>query len=157
MQRQREINRQAWADEVQRLIRVHARGNQTQFAAMVGVTARTVHRWLNQQAAVSEESVRSVAEAVGVSAMELLVRIGYYTSQEAQAVDASRLHADVPPPEIPMEDEESIRLIMESDAPADVKDELVREIRRLQQQHEAERVSFAQRLLDVARRVTRTT
>ncbi|MGJ3223794.1 helix-turn-helix domain-containing protein [Micromonospora aurantiaca (nom. illeg.)] len=155
MQRHREIDRHAWAQAVGQLVRTKARGNQTQFAALVGVTARTVYRWMNREAAVSEESVRAVARAVDINPMELLVRIGYYTPDEAQAAEMGfpAPVADEPPPD----DEESIRMIRESDLPDDVKSDLISEIRRLQQQHVDERASFAQRLLSMARRVARPT
>lgn len=106
-----------------------------------GMHRSTIFRWMNGEVrSVTVETVKTIARAAGVD--------------EAVALRAAGNLVETP---LPDEDEESIRLIMESDASKYVKEELVREIRRLQQQHAEERVSFAQRLLDMARRVTRPT
>jgi transcriptional regulator with XRE-family HTH domain len=120
-------------------------------AERAGISHSTISNWRNGKQRPTTEKLTVIAEVLGVPARDLWVRAGLVAPDQVGMADIPSA-ADLPP-----EDEESIRLIMASDAPADVKDELVREIRRLQQQHADERVSFAQRLLDVARRVTRTT
>lgn len=118
---------------------------------MAGISHSTVSNWRNGKQRPTTEKLTAIAEVLGRPPRELWVRAGLMAPDQVGLVDAPT------PDAIPEEDEESIRLILESDAPGHVKEELVREIRRLQRQHADERASFAQRLLDMARRVTRPT
>lgn len=78
-----EIDRTAWAALISALISSEAAGNQTRFATKVGVTPRTVSRWLESEVAVRPQSVTEVARALGRSPVELLVRVGYLSPNEA--------------------------------------------------------------------------
>lgn len=84
------INREAWAGVVGQLIHDETAGNTTRFAALVGVTYKTVRRWLKQETEVSEESVRQVARAVYASPLELLVRVGAYSAEDLAAPTEAR-------------------------------------------------------------------
>jgi transcriptional regulator with XRE-family HTH domain len=85
------IDRQAWAALVQATLDADFDGNQSRFAAAAGVTAKTVGRWLKQQHDVSEQSVRDAARRLDRDPFDWLVRIGYYTQQEAPRRDPPRL------------------------------------------------------------------
>lgn len=85
----RRIDRDAWATLVRSLIVATSRGNKSAFARKVGVTTRTLDRWLDAQVDVSEQSVRAVAEGLGKSPLEMLVAVGYYTTQDVQAIAAN--------------------------------------------------------------------
>lgn len=74
----RPIDRQAWAALVQQLVDEEAKGNKSEFGRMVKVTFQTVTRWLKAENDVKEESVRSVARALNLRPMDLLVQVGYY-------------------------------------------------------------------------------
>nr|MDT0660805.1 helix-turn-helix transcriptional regulator [Micromonospora sp. DSM 115978] len=149
MQEGREIDRQAWADLVKSLIGTRARGNQTAFAELVGVTPRTITRWLNQDVRVRYGSVQAVAAAMGVSDLELMVQLGYYTEEDRRRAERSTGASG----STREDQDEAIELIETSDAPRVVKEELIKQIRR-QQRHDAqERLSLAQTLLELARRV----
>src|SRR5687768_6627020 len=60
---ERRVDRDAWADLVGKLVTGRTRGNKSAFARTVGVTARTLDRWLAGEVNVSEASVRAVARA----------------------------------------------------------------------------------------------
>lgn len=75
---EREVDRAAWAKLIDQLILSKSRGNKAAFARLVGVTDKTITRWLAHSAAVSEESVRQVARACDINAMDALISIGYY-------------------------------------------------------------------------------
>lgn len=142
------VDRAAWAGIVNAALDTIPRRNKAQFARDVGVDIKTVRRWLEQEVDVSEESVREVARVFDLNTTQLLIDVGFYSHDDLGVAV---------PSDLPAEDEESIRMIMASDLPEDVKSDLVGEIRRLQQQHVDERASFAQRLLAMARRVARPT
>lgn len=76
------IDREAWAQLVARLIRAETGGKIAPFARQVGFDARTVDRWLRQDVAVTEESIRKVARALKLPPIDLLVQIGYYRADE---------------------------------------------------------------------------
>lgn len=79
---EKRVDRDAWARVVKALMADATRGKIAPFARQVGVDPRTVSRWLAGTVDVSEESVRSVADAVHVPAMRLLVDVGYYSHTE---------------------------------------------------------------------------
>lgn len=114
-----EVDRTAWAALIVALIDAEAGGNQTRFAAKVGVTPRTITRWLEGQVAVRPQSVTEVARALGRSPVELLVRIGYLTSQEVapagtQPLDPlmQRWLAYIADPDVPEESKEQFRQML---------------------------------------------
>lgn len=63
----------------------HAKGKTVPFARLIGVNPRTVTRWLDQTAAVMEASVRMVADVFSLNAMDLLIRVGFYSTAERYA------------------------------------------------------------------------
>lgn len=129
------IDRAAWAAVVQRLINEEAGGNKTKFAGLIGRTYKTINRWLNSEGSVSEGSVRAVAEALHISPVELLVKVGYYS--EADLV--------VQPPPLDSENDEALQAILESDFPPRVKMRMIRrleELRARERAHELEEVKW---------------
>lgn len=112
-----EIDRTAWAALVTALIASEAGGNQTKFAAKVGVTARTVERWQKSQVDVKPQSVIDVARALDRSPVGLLVRIGYFSAEEGGAgedrtpydPDVRRLLKLMADPDVSEEDKDLIR------------------------------------------------
>jgi hypothetical protein len=97
---ERRVDREAWADLVRKLVTGKARGNKSAFARTVGVTARTLDRWLAGEVNVSEASVRAVARAFDLDAMNLLVAVGYYEPDQV----TKRTPADA--------DDEAMQLIL---------------------------------------------
>jgi hypothetical protein len=98
---ERKIDRAAWAALLVPLILSEAGGNKSKFCRTIGVSTRTLDRWLDMQVDVSEQSVRDVARALNRSAAEFLVRIGYYR------------HAELNPPATgPEEHDELIDLVL---------------------------------------------
>lgn len=81
----RRIDREEWARQVARLVNEETDGNKSQFAALVGVTYKTVNRWLNCEVDVSEEKVREVASALHIKPVDLLVQVGYYAESDFPA------------------------------------------------------------------------
>jgi transcriptional regulator with XRE-family HTH domain len=71
------------------LIARETRGKKLPFARKIGVDPRTVDRWLRQEVDVKEESVRAVAGALDLRAIDLLVQVGVYKQ------------ADITPPVYP--------------------------------------------------------
>ncbi len=110
------IDREAWASVIQDLMQEHGM-SQTALATAVGVAAKTVQRWQRQAVDVSEESVRQVARALGYRAMDLLIRVGYYRSEDAVAGPADNW-TDEPVLE-------RLRsLLVRTDVPQEVKEQL---------------------------------
>lgn len=79
---ERKIDRAAWAKVLLELLHAETRGKIAPFARKVSVDPRTVRHWLDQTVDVSEESVRKVAQGTKRSPMDLLVKVGYYSSTD---------------------------------------------------------------------------
>lgn len=82
-----EVNRAAWAEVVQELLDDRCKGNKSAFARLViidgrAINPRTVYAWLDQAVAVRESSVRAVASGFGLNAIDLLIRVGFYTLEQ---------------------------------------------------------------------------
>lgn len=85
---ERRIDRDAWAKVVRGFVDAASRGNKSAFARRVGMTTKTIDRWLAGTVDVSEQSVRVVAEALDQNPMDLLVLLGYYRPDEIVAPPA---------------------------------------------------------------------
>jgi hypothetical protein len=79
---ERSVDRGAWAGLVVELMNRETKGKKLPFAKRVGVNPRTVDRWIREEVSVTHESVRQVAERLDLSAMDLLVKVGYYRAGE---------------------------------------------------------------------------
>lgn len=134
---ERRVNREAWAEVVSRLINQETAGNQSRFAALVGVTYKTIRRWLKGESDVSEDSVRQVARAVGISPLELLMRVGYYSPSD--------LDAPTPVEQLAAGDDRALQVILEADVPPRVKQRMIhrlQELRRRQVEREVDEVRW---------------
>ena len=130
----RQLDRTAWAAQVSELLRVEAGGNKTRLAEMVGVTSKTIDRWLKGQVDVSEQSVREVAKRLSRDQVRLLVTVGYYEDGDLRA----------PAPELPTPadddpDAEAIELINKADIPHSLRLQLIAELKEESQQDAARR------------------
>ncbi len=87
------VDRAEWASVVRELLeqegapaskggKPRTHGAKTRFAAKVGVAVRTADSWLRSEVDVKEASVKAVAEAYGINAISLLIRVGFYTREE---------------------------------------------------------------------------
>lgn len=76
------INREAWAELIGHLRQERAKGKTATFARLIRVDPRTVDRWLRCEVNVKEESVRALARALEINAVDLLVQVGYYEPAE---------------------------------------------------------------------------
>jgi transcriptional regulator with XRE-family HTH domain len=76
------VDRDAWAQLVGELLQRETKGKKLPFARKIGVDPRTVDRWLRREVVVSEESVRSIARAFDLQAIDLLVQVGYYKATD---------------------------------------------------------------------------
>lgn len=133
---ERSVDRAAWADVVARLIASETSGNKSRFAALVGVTYKTVLRWLSQEGDVSVESVVQVADAVGLSPIDLLIQVSYYRPRDLPSVE-ERPSSDP--------DDEALRIILESEFPNRTKMRMIQrleELRARDRAREAEEVRF---------------
>lgn len=89
------IDRGAWARAVQRLILrfdpgPRGDGNKSAFARRIGMTTRTIERWIGQVHEVKIETVRSVIDALHLSpqeSAELLAEIGFHLATRPQRPD----------------------------------------------------------------------
>lgn len=82
-----DVNRDAWATVVQRILDEECKGNKSAFARRVivdgrAINPRTVYAWLSGEMAASEKSVRAVAEGFSLNPIELLVEVGVYTPDQ---------------------------------------------------------------------------
>lgn len=80
-----EVDRDAWARTVRHLMDTETKGNASELARRVGVTTKTLYRWLGAEVAVSEESVRKVTRSLNYTpaqTIQLLLALGYYRADE---------------------------------------------------------------------------
>lgn len=141
---ERKVDREAWAHEVARLIEVEANGNKSAFCRLTGISSvRNIDRWLARSVNVSEESVRQVARALNIPVVDLLVKVGYYRTEELP---------DAPSRQVIEGDETAIRFIEESGAPPALKREFLEHLERQKAEHERQRLEEIKRMIDLARR-----
>jgi hypothetical protein len=79
------VNREEWAAIVRELLAEHTKGKKAPFARLVKVDPSTVDNWLASRVQVSEDSVRQVAEAFGLSPIQLLIQVGRYSAAHIPA------------------------------------------------------------------------
>lgn len=138
----RKINREAWAAEIKRLILEEAAGNRSRFAALIGVSYKTVGRWLDCTVDVSEDSVRQVARELRINAMDLLVRVGYYQPSDIQPTAA--------PTPAEIEADPALRVIEDAAVPPRVKARMRERLYELRAQRAAAEVDEVRWWLDQA-------
>lgn len=136
------IDREAWAAVVAKLLQDEADGNQTHFAAIVGADRKTVARWLAGTVDVSEEKLRSVARNLGISARDLLLRVGYYQADELPTEDNPAI-ADT---------NDAIELVRKSDLSPSAKRELIAHLTAQLEEYRRQQVAEATRLIELAKR-----
>ncbi|AYF31070.1 hypothetical protein CSH63_27255 [Micromonospora tulbaghiae] len=145
-----EVNRQEWAEVIRELLNDEieaqggrAHGAKTRFAMKVGVSVRTVDTWLRKDVDVRESSVRAVAEAYGRNLMELMIRVGFYATEQM--------------PYQPTEEEidEEQRAVLESDLDDETKAEILQQLEEMRAADE--RLIIEQRERDKQRRMRELT
>lgn len=135
MDADRTVDRAAWAEIVAEILRAETKGKKEPLARLLGVNVRTITHWLNQTAGVSEASIRQVADRTNRSAIDLLVRVGFYRPDEVTT--AARPAVDP--------DDEAQRLILESPFTPRVKARMLQrleELRDRDRKREADEVRF---------------
>lgn len=138
---ERSVDRAAWARLIAELINTEAGGNTTRFAQLVGVTYKTVRRWILQQTEVSEDSIRQVADALHITPAKLLVGVGLYRPDELAAPAA---------PE-PVADDPALQAILEADVPPRVKQRMIQRLQQLRQADQQRYVDEVRFWLDQTR------
>lgn len=132
------IDREAWSKVVKQLIAQETgtpakpEGNKSRFAALVKVTYKTVLRWTKQGSDVSEDSVRQVAQALHISPLELLVRVGYYTDSDLTAATRATSPTAVD------QSDPALQVILEADVPPRVQQRMIQRLQQLRER-DAER------------------
>lgn len=134
---ERKIDREAWADLVATLINSKTRGKKAPFARLVGVDPRTVTRWIVRDVDVSVESVSEVARAVGRNPVEMLAQVGYYRPEEVNA-----------PEPTPEQEDEEIRLIADSDLPAQRKSDMIERLLQMREEDRQRRQQAIRWMID---------
>lgn len=115
------VDREEWAKVVQELLDAHTRGKKEPFARLIGVNPRTVHSWLRSETAVTEQSIRQVAQACGVNSIDLLIRVGFYAIDEMPRVTHEQMNAER-------------RRVLDSGLPDDVQAEILMELDRMERE-----------------------
>lgn len=131
----RKIDRGEWARQVARLVDQETAGNKSRFGTRVGVTYKTVNRWLNSEVDVSEEKVREVARAFHIHPADLLVRVGYYAAADFTT----------PPPASTDDNDPARKRILATDLPPHMKRRMLERLENLraaQREREAEDVQW---------------
>lgn len=139
---ERTVDREAWANVVAQLINSEAGGNTTRFAQLVGVTYKTVRRWITQETNVSEESIRAVANALNVKPGPLLVRVGLYQPGEL---------ADTAEPAPAANDDPALAAILEADVAPRVKQRMIQRLQQLRAQEKQREVDEVRWWIDQSR------
>ncbi|MFI6759401.1 hypothetical protein ACIBF5_09695 [Micromonospora sp. NPDC050417] len=134
-----EVNRAEWAKIVRALLTERTKSKKAPLARLISKDPKTIDNWLAGSVKVSEESIRSVAELTGHSAMEWLIQVGYYQLGEL--------------PYQPTEEEidEEQRQVLESDLPADQKAAILEQLESMRA--DDERLIVEQRERDRQRRM----
>lgn len=126
-----EVDRAEWAKVIFELRAEHARGKTVPFASLVKVNPRTVTHWLDKTVAVTEPRVRQVAEALSLNAMDLLIRVGFYSLAERYSA---------PEKEEPEVDEE-LSMILEADVDDVTKQMMIERLYELREQDKQRRLA----------------
>lgn len=137
---ERTVDRDAWAQLVAQLINQEAAGNNSAFAKLVGVTYKTVRRWLTKETDVSEESIRQVARALHIRPAELLVRVGLYDAAEIAGGEQPAVDND----------DAAMRVILESNVPPRVQQRMIQRLQDLRRQRQVAEVDEVRFWLDRA-------
>lgn len=140
---ERKVDREEWSDEVGRLVEQEAAGNKSAFARLVGVSVKTVDRWLAGEVNVSQESVQAVCDALNLPAGPMLVKLGLIREQDIPSSGPAQLVA---------EDQAAIEMIQGADITPALKRELLAHLRDQQGQHERQRLAEIERMIQLARR-----
>lgn len=138
-----EVNREEWAKIVQELLAEFTRGKKATLARMLGMDPKTIDNWLTCAVKVSEESIRTAASRTGHSAMEWLIRVGYYEVGEMPYQPTSE------------EIDEEQRAVLESDLDDETKAEILQQLEEMRAADE--RLIIEQRERDKQRRMRELT
>lgn len=136
-----EVDRVEWARVVRELLAELTRGKKAPLARLLGFSERTIDRWLLGTVDVNESSIRQVATRSGRPAMELLIRVGFYSRDQ------------LPAPAVPPEDAWIVEAIEQSNVKLDpaVKARLIAvELERARREREERRRRIAGCLLKTA-------
>lgn len=126
-----EVDRVEWAKVIVELRAEHAKGKTVPFAKLVGVNPRTVTHWVDKTVSVTESSVRQVAEMFGLNAMDLLIRVGFYSNAERYSV---------PEKDEPEVDDE-LAMILDADVDDITKQLMIERLYALREQDKQRRVA----------------
>lgn len=142
-----DVNRDAWAAVVQRILDTECRGNKSAFARRViidgrAINPRTVYAWLGGEMAASEKSVRAVAEGFGLNPIDLLVEVGVYSAEHLPRPTREQMNAER-------------QRVLDSGLPDDVQVEILMELDRMEREDAEMLAQLAER--DRQRRVERLT
>jgi transcriptional regulator with XRE-family HTH domain len=121
----RSVDRAAWAAVVSDLIARETKGNKSRFAQVAGVSYKTIQRWLLQEVEVSEESVRQIADAMVIPALDLLLQAGYYQTGDLPSVPATAEAVD---------DDRALQVILSADVPDRVKRRMIQRLYQMRDQ-----------------------
>lgn len=141
------VDRGEWAQVVRELLdaetEIRKHGAKTRLAAKIRITTRTLDTWLAEDVDVKESSVRQVAEACGLDAMELLIRVGYYSLDQMprithEQMDAERLAVINNPT---LDDGQKAYILQALDEMEAADERLIEQQRERDRQRRAERVA----------------
>lgn len=138
----RPIDRAAWAELIGELIRTETAGRKATFARHVGVDPKTISHWLAGTVDVAEASVRRVADALGRSPADMLIRVGYYRADEFSSTRD----------EEPAERDEEAEEIMRSNLPNAIKRDLLKVLAEERERDKQRRLENMRRLIQAQRR-----
>jgi hypothetical protein len=138
------VDREAWADVVRELLAEHTKGKKATFARLVGFDPTTIGNWLRGDVAVSEASVRQVAERCGRNPMDLLIRVGFYRADqlpvrltEKQIDEEQQIVLDDPT----IDDEQKAYILRELDAMRTSDERLLEDMRARDRERRRARIT----------------
>src|SRR5215207_4380828 len=144
----RAIDREQWSRVIVELLETEAGGNRTRLAEMIGVKYLTIKRWIDGTHSVSEENVRALARAFKLSAIDLLIRVGYYRPDE--------LAYEVGPPEVVPVADKPAAIIDAADVSPSVKRELREYVAKKRSEYEEAITKDVIRWIELERRARRS-
>jgi transcriptional regulator with XRE-family HTH domain len=148
----RDVDRAEWAKIVRELLDQHTRGKKAPLARRLGISEKTIDRWLDGTVRVSEESVYKVAAEFDLNPVDLLMLLGLVTRDEIPVYPSAVI------------DDEQRRVIDRDDLDAEQKAYILAELEKMRAtdeellaaQRERDRRTREERVDGLIERISRT-
>lgn len=149
---ERRVDRVAWAGVIGQLIADEAGDNKSEFARIVGVTYKTVTRWLDpsKPGEVPLAAVIQVADAMHISPISLMLRVGYLHDADLPTPPQLELAAAPAAPVAPDAHDEPMQAILNAKFPPRIKMRMAKRLEALREEQRRRELDDVRWWLDQA-------